>query len=74
MKNIYFKNSCDMVRVVKIDADPSKILHEISEYVRKLNPNYKIYYFRHWTDPTDPKTTWYDVGSHTEFFYVVEEE
>ena len=74
MKNIYFKKSYDVVKVVKIDADPSKILHEIKEYVRKINPNYKIYYFRSWGDPSDPKITWYDVGSHTEFFYVVEEE
>jgi hypothetical protein len=34
--------------------------------------NFNIYYVRHWT--TDKGETYYDVGSHTEFFVEVNDD
>ena len=47
---------------------------DIRDYVKKLNPNYKIYYTRYWNADKEGKFhRIYDIGSHTEFFHLIEE-
>ena len=51
---------------------------EIAKYVKKLNPNYKIPYTRVYNIAkaefgdihNGNLVTWFDVGSHSEFFFV----
>lgn len=71
MKNLYFETSNRTVREVKKNIPEEKVIAEIYSYVEKLNPNYKIYYVRHWNENGK---TWYDVGSHSEFFYTEDAE
>ena len=66
MKYLYFEHSNG--EFVFIGEFPEEEIEDvIVNHVRKLNPNYTIYYTRIWTS-LDGGTT-YDVGSHTEFFH-----
>ena len=40
------------------------------DYIKKINPNYKVYYTRIWKQPDERYCI--DVGSYTEFFYFEE--
>lgn len=42
----------------------------MNDYIKKVNPNYKVYYTRIWQQPDERYCV--DVGSHTEFFYFEE--
>ena len=44
----------------------------IVNHVHKLNPNYRIYYIRQ-LGPYEDGSFSYDVGSHSEFFYLYKE-
>ena len=71
MNNLYFLASNGDKRLVKTNVEPKTAFKHIGEYVKKLNPNYEIYYIRSWYSE-DCKGTIYDVGSHTEFFLLGE--
>lgn len=71
MSNLYFIRSNGERRLVRGNIDPEKAIGYINEYTHSLNPNYKIYYIRSWGENGG---TMYDVGSHTEFFWVGEEQ
>lgn len=40
------------------------------DYIKKINPTYKVYYTRVWKQPDERYCV--DVGSHSEFFYFEE--
>lgn len=65
MGNLYFKDCYQDLEIIAYNISKSDVYKTIIEAVKKMNPNYKIYYIREWTDK---EGTWYDVGSHTEFF------
>lgn len=64
--NLYFKDCHNDERIVKTNIQEDEVGATIVDYVRKLNPNFKIYYTRSWMNNSGD--TVYDVGSHTEFF------
>lgn len=67
--NLYFIRSNGEKRLVRKNINPEMTLGYIQEYTHSLNPKFKIYYFRSWEEDGGTK---YDVGSHTEFFWVGE--
>ena len=67
MRNLYFINSNNEKRLIQENVDPKTIIHYIEEYIANLNPNFKIYYIRTWEEDGG---TMYDVGSHSEFFFM----
>ena len=76
--NIYFKNSKGKETLIDRVQDIggtdtgafSNSFKAITEYIKKINPNYKIFYTRMW-EVGDRYCV--DVGSHTEFFYIEED-
>ena len=72
MYNLYFEDRFGESRLVKRDigTNDEDIYNAIKAYVTELNPKYRIYYTRSWCKDN---VRWYDVGSHTEFFKLVEE-
>lgn len=66
---LYFEHSDGSFTLIGKCESQNEIYQKINEYVRVLNPNYKIYYIREWGD-LDNGGINYDVGSHTEFFHV----
>ena len=71
MANLYFIRSNGEKRLVKENVDKETAMNHMREYVASLNPNFQIYYFRYWEADGGTK---YDIGSHTEFFWLGEEE
>ena len=72
MTNLYFLDSRGEQRLVKKNVETETVMKVISHYVNNLNPTYKIYYYRTWFDETTGGTI-YDIGSHSEFFLLVDE-
>ena len=68
---LYFIDARGEMRLVKKDVEAETATKEISAYVKTLNPDYKIYYFRSWYSE-DYGGTMYDIGSHVEFFLLAE--
>ena len=66
---LYFENSLGKRRII---AEP-KTEQEASREIHKFcnDRNFKIYYTRIWKNEEGLKV--FDVGSHTEFFYLDEE-
>ena len=66
---LYFKNSKGDKRLI---AEP-KTREDAWEYIHVFceERNFKIYYVRTWNTPDGAEV--YDVGSHTEFFYLYDE-
>lgn len=62
---LYFEDRNGKFRYVG-ECEEETVGKKINDFVRDLNPNYKIYYVRSW--PEDGGIT-YDVGSHVEFFH-----
>lgn len=69
---LYFLDSYGNKRLVKTDVIPETATKEIEAYTHSLNPNYKIYYYRSWYSENDGGIL-YDIGSHSEFFLLVDE-
>lgn len=67
---LYFKNSRGERRVI---AEP-KTEEGAFEFIRAFceERKFEIYYIRTWRNPDGLKV--YDVGSHTEFFYLDDKE
>ena len=78
MVDLYFRPSIGDDRKIAICKDGSDIIHAINIFINKCNDKnrenglkeFKSYYIRSWTE--EDGTTWYDVGSHSEFFYTKE--
>lgn len=66
MGTLYFDDSRGNHRVVKENIAESEVNKAIHEFVKELNPNYKIYYCRMWK--REDGDTVYDVGSWSELF------
>lgn len=64
--NLYFRDSHGSKRLV---ASNLQLEREIMKHIQKFldDHNFKSYYTRMWYNDG---YTWYDVGSHTEFFLV----
>lgn len=63
---LMFKDKFGDERFVAEVADEREANVEMMNYIRKLNPNYKVHYVRSWGE--EPVV--YDVGSHSEFFHL----
>lgn len=74
MVNLYFRASNGKDRLITT-CDDDKVMQYIRLFINNCNiknrengsKEFVSYYTRVWTD--EDGTTWYDVGSHTEFFY-----
>lgn len=62
---LYFENSQGIERVIAEVANEEEAYKEINKFCEERN--FKIYYVRTWMS-NGRKT--YDVGSHSEFFYL----
>ena len=63
---LYFENSRGMRRIIAEPQTENEVWKEISKFCS--DRNFKIYYSRMWRTPDGLRC--YDVGSHTEFFYL----
>lgn len=72
---LYFENKFGEMKLISTAASSETVLQLIRNYISAINPNYKIYYTRHWDDNDNHNKFHriYDVGSHTEFFHLIEE-
>ena len=76
--NVIFKSSKGEERYIDTVCDTgnftdggfSNCYKIMNDYIKKINPNYKIYYTRIWQQPDGRYCV--DVGSHSEFFYFEE--
>lgn len=66
---LYFENSQGEERVVAEVANEEEAYKEINKFCKERN--FEIYYVRTWMSNGRKK---YDVGSHTEFFYLATNE
>lgn len=71
---LYFENRYGEMKLVSAVATPETANQLIRKYIGAINPNYKIYYTRYWNVDEERFHRVYDVGSHTEFFHLIEEE
>jgi hypothetical protein len=63
---LYFENSRGTRRIIAEPQDENEAWKEIHKFCE--DRKFKIYYVREWRTPDG--ATVYDVGSHTEFFYL----
>lgn len=71
MLKLYFENSYGKRKFVGTYSKDSEIPDAINKYVKKINPNFKIYYYQFYEN--DNGEIVYDVGSWSEFFILVKE-
>ena len=71
---LYFENINENSRLIAECQNETEVIKQIHHFINENNKHkskdrqFKIYYMRTWTENGK---TWYDVGSHSEFFYVV---
>lgn len=73
MKRLIFLDSNGNHRKI-CECSQSEVITNITRFINECNEKnkenslsqFKSYYIRSWNEDTK---TWYDVGSHTEFFY-----
>lgn len=68
MYNLFFENGYGERRLLVSAVKENDIITTISSEVKKMNPNFKIYYIRSWNSSANKNEIVYDVGSHTEYF------
>ena len=77
MANLYFENSNGDRRVIANCHTEKEVIRAIYAFIDTCNKDkpkdkkFKSYYTREWVEKnkeTGEIETWYDVGSHTEFF------
>jgi hypothetical protein len=71
MINVWFQDSKEKEKIIGQAKDKNDIFNVINKFLNEHN--FRSYYIRTWYDP-ETKRTWYDVGSHVEFFFVKNEE
>ena len=67
---LYFENSYGERRVIAEPTTEEEAWREIHNFCK--DRNFKVYYVRSWMTPDSLKK--FDVGSHTEFFYLSYDE
>lgn len=67
---LYFENSRGERRIIAEPKTEPEAMEEIYKFC--ADRNFKIYYVRNWLTQEGFKV--YDVGSHTEFFYLFYKE
>ena len=67
---LYFEDRNGKFRYVG-ECNEDNVGQKIYDFVHDLNPAYRIYYIRSWSENGG---TTYDVGSHTEFFHAYMEQ
>lgn len=67
---LYFENSYGERRIIAEPKTEQEAMKEIHKFCD--DRNFKIYYVRNWRNNQGEKV--YDVGSHTEFFYLLDEK
>lgn len=65
MIKVYFRNSYDEDKIIGHASNYRAVSKIIQDFLKEKN--FKSYYTRNWEE--DDKT-WYDVGSHSEFFWI----
>lgn len=65
--NVWFQSSENKERIVGEATNMMEIMQVIANFLDEHN--FKSYYTRVWYTDSDDRT-WFDVGSHTEFFFV----
>ena len=65
---LYFENSMGKRRIIAEPQTDDEAWKEISRFCK--DRGFKIYYVREWNAEDGAKA--YDIGSHTEFFYLYE--
>lgn len=68
---LYFRNSDNQLIKIAEPRDYKEADQEICKYMEERNC--KFYYMRGWMDENIPYRTWYDFGSHVEFFVIDDE-
>lgn len=71
MVDVWFQNNINQERIIGTANNQNEINLIISKFLKEHN--YKSYYIRTWYNPEENRT-WYDVGSHSEFFFIKNEE
>lgn len=66
---LIFENSIGVETIVEPDITPNEASAAITNFIKSKNPDYKIYYIRI-LGPMEDGSYEYDVGSHSEFFYL----
>lgn len=73
---LWFENRYGDSRQIAQCKSHDEVYSEINKFIERANaakpkgtPPFKSYYVRTWQEKDK---TWYDVGSHTEFFYTTE--
>lgn len=69
---VYFSNKLGIRTTVVEDATHEEAWTAIKTYVSDIL-NFTPYYYRYWLNPSNPKETVIDYGSHSCFFYLAEE-
>lgn len=73
---LYFENRFGEARLIAECNTETDVIKEIHKFINEHNKNkpknhqFKSYYTRAWIENGK---TWYDVGAHSEFFYVDKE-
>ena len=74
---LWFENCYGDIRQIATCKDSEAVYREINKFIDRANARkpkgstpFKSYYIRTWEQ--DGKT-WYDVGSHSEFFFTTKE-
>ena len=74
---LWFENRYGEARQIAYCENTNDVYRSINDFIKQANDakpkgatHFKSYYIRSWTE--DGKT-WYDVGSHSEFFYTTKE-
>lgn len=67
---LIFRNSFEKERVIAHVKNREEALKEINNFLEGYN--YKSYYYRVWS--SEDGRTWFDVGSHSEFFILESED
>ena len=74
---LWFENRFGEARIIAKCANKDEVYRAIDNFIKQANAKkpkgatpFKSYYIRTW-EQNDK--TWYDVGSHVEFFYTTKE-
>lgn len=67
MFEIYFDNGYGEPYKISFARTEDEIVPAIIKWVQEVNPRYKIYYIRFYTD--EEGVQHYDIGSHSQFFF-----
>lgn len=70
---VYFSNELGVRSIIAKNATHDEVWAAIKSYLSD-NFNFTPYYYRHWLNPSNPKETVIDYGSHSCFFYLLEED